>query len=127
MVQEPARRHTIGQALKPDSFVIPAHRALADALFAAPEGELSALREGLDAEAAALLMRLAFEAPPVTDRDKDRAVAGAVRYLVHTEPATAERRRMWEAIQAAQARGDEAELRRLQVAYSELIVIGRRG
>ncbi len=127
MVQEPARRIVIAQTLKPESFVISTHRALAVVLFAAPEGEIGALREGLDDEAAALLMRLAFEAPPVTERDKNRAVAGAVRYLTHTEPEAAERRRVWEAIQAAQARGDEAELRRLQAAYSELIVAGRRG
>ncbi len=127
MVAEPARRKTIAQTLKVNSFIIPAHQALAEAVFAAPEGEISALREGLDDEAAALLMRLAFEAPPVSDRDSDRAVADAVRYMVHTEPAAAERRRVWEAIQAAQARGDEVELRRLQATYSELITAGRRG
>jgi DNA primase len=127
MVQEPPRRRAIVKALTPDSFIIPAHRMLAEAVFAAPEGEIGALREGLDDEAAALLVRLTFEAPPVVERDKDRAVADAVHYLVHTEPTAAERRRVWEAIQAAQARGDEVELRRLQAAYSELIMAGRRG
>jgi DNA primase len=126
MVQEPARRAGIGRTLQPESFGTPAHQALAAALFAAPEGGVGQLREGLNDEAAQLLMRLAFEAPPVSDRDKDRAVEGAVRYLTHTEPAAAERRRVWEAIQAAQARGDEAELRRLQATYAELIVAGKR-
>lgn len=127
MVQEPARRMGIGRFLRPESFAHPVHQALAAALLAAPDDDVSGLRERLDDEAARVLMRLAFEAPPVTDRDKDRAVEDVVRYLTHTEPAAAERRRVWEAIQAAQASGDEEELRRLQAAYAELIVAGKRG
>ncbi|OFX27532.1 MAG: hypothetical protein A2Z07_12440 [Armatimonadetes bacterium RBG_16_67_12] len=84
------------------------------------------MREGLDDGAAQLLMRLAFETPPVGDRDKDRAIKEAIRYLTHTEPAAAERRRVWEAIQAAQASGNEDELRRLQAAYAELFVAEKR-
>lgn len=127
MVLEPHRRAAIAQAIRLESFAIPVHQTLAAALLAAPDAEIGALREGLDDEAARLLMRLAFEAPPLTDRDKDRAVAGAARYLTHTEPAAVARRQMWEAIQAAQTSGDEAEMRRLQVAYAELIMAGRRG
>jgi DNA primase len=126
MVQEPARRPGIGKSLRPESFGAPIHQVLAEALFAAPDGRVNELRERVDDEAARLLMRLAFEAPPVTDRDKDRAVDEAVRFLAHTEPAAAERRRVWEAIQAAQASGDEQEMRRLQAAYAELIVAGKR-
>jgi len=126
MVQEPARRAAVGRSLRPESFGNPAHQALAGALFAAPEGEAAELREGLDDGAAQLLMRLAFETPPVGDRDKDRAIKEAIRYLTHTEPAAAERRRVWEAIQAAQASGNEDELRRLQAAYAELFVAEKR-
>jgi hypothetical protein len=96
-------------------------------LLAAPSGDIDVLRERLDDEAAGLLMRLVFEAPPVTDRDKDRAVADALRYLTRTEPAAVERRRVWEALQAAQAGGDEKEVRRLQAAYAELILAAKRG
>jgi DNA primase len=127
MVQEPARRAGIGKSLRPESFEAPVHQALAETLFAAPDGQVNDLRERVDDEAAQLLMRLAFEAPPVTERDKDRAVDEAVRFLAHTEPAAAERRRVWEAIQAAQASGDEHEMRRLQAEYAELIVAGKRG
>jgi hypothetical protein len=128
MVQEPARRQGIGESLRPESFGTPVHQVLAQALFDAPDGQVNDLRERVadDDEAAQLLMRLAFGAPPVTDRDKDRSVDEAVRFLAHTEPAAAERRRVWEAIQAAQASGDEGEMRRLQAAYAELIVAGRR-
>jgi DNA primase len=126
MVQEPERRAGIGCSLRPESFTNPMHRALAAELFAAPEAGVGELREGLGDEAAQLLMRLAFETPPVTERAKDRAVDDAVRYLTHTGPAAAERRRVWEAIQAAQASGNEEELRRLQATYAELIVTGKR-
>ncbi|MDR7417638.1 MAG: DNA primase [Armatimonadota bacterium] len=126
MVQEPERRESIGRLLAPEAFAAPAHRALAAALVAAPHAGVGEVREGLDDDAARLLMRLAFEAPPVTDRAKDRAVDDAVRYLTQTEPAAAERRRVWDAIQAAQASGDLDEVRRLQAAYAELIVAGKR-
>jgi DNA primase len=126
MVQEPSRRAGITGVLRPAAFANPVHQALAEALFAAPADEPGALRERLDDEAARLLTRLAFEAPHVSERDKERAIEGAIRYLVHTEPAAAERRRVWDAIQAAQASGDEQELRRLQAAYAELITAGKR-
>jgi DNA primase len=126
MVQEPAWRVAIAESLRPESFGNPDHRALAAALFAMPEGEVGELREGLDDAAAQLLLRMAFEAPPVGARDKERAIKEAIRYLTHTEPTAAERRRIWEAIQAAQASGDEEELRRLQAAYTELFVAGKR-
>jgi len=126
MVREPARRARIASALRPEAFRSPAHQALAAALFGAPQAGAEELRDGLADDAAQLLMRLAFEDPPVTERDKERAVEGAIRYLTQTEPAAAERRRVWEAIQAAQASGDEEELRRLQAAYAELIVSGKR-
>jgi DNA primase len=127
MVQEPPRRAEVAAGLRPESFTTPVHRALAVALFARPDGDVNEIREGLDDAAAALLARLAFEPPPVTARDKDRAAAEAVRYLAHHEPVAAERERVWAAIQAAQASGDEGELRRLQAAYAGLIVAGKRG
>jgi DNA primase len=126
MVQEPERRAVIGRSLGPESFSSPVHRALATALFGAPEAGVGELREGLEDAPAALLMRLAFETPPVTDAAKARAADDAARYLTHTEPVAAERRRVWEAIQAAQASGNEEELRRLQAAYAELFVSGKR-
>ncbi len=126
MVQEPDRRSTIGRTLRAEVFINPVHRRLAAALLAAPSVDAGVLREQMDDEAAGLLMRLAFEAPPVVERDKDRAVAGALRYLTRTEPATAERKRVWEALQTAQASGDEAEVRRLQAAYADLILASKR-
>jgi len=126
MVAEPARRTDLARVLDADAFSDPAHRALAAVLLVSPDAEAVALREGLDESASALLVRLAFEPPPVTERDKDRAASEAVRYLVHTRPEAVERERLWVALQAAQTRGDEAELRRLQAAYSELITAGRR-
>jgi DNA primase len=127
MVQEPPRRVEIAASLRPESFAQPVHQALAAALLAAPRAGVHEIREGLDDAAAALLARLAFEPPPVTARDKERAAAEAVRYLVHHEPVAAERERVWAAIQAAQASGDEEELRRLQAAYAGLIAAGKRG
>jgi hypothetical protein len=126
MVAEPPRRAAIAKTLAANSFVNPAHQRLAAALLVAPTAEVGALREQLDDEAAALLMRLAFEPPPVMDRDKERAVADALRFLSQTQPAAAEARRVWEALQSAQASGDEAEVRRLQAAYAELIVASKR-
>ncbi|MBI3998756.1 MAG: DNA primase [Armatimonadetes bacterium] len=127
MVQEPDRRAAIAGAITPDSFVTPTYQKLARALLVSPQADISVLRERLDDDAAGLLMRFAFEPPHVTERDKERAVAGALRYLAEVEPAAAEQRRLWEALQAAQASGDEAELRRLQAAYAELIVTQKRG
>jgi DNA primase len=126
MVQESSRRVEILRAVGTAAFTVPAHRVLAEALGTAPESDIDVLRERLDDDAAQLLMRLAFEAPRLTERDKDRAVADAARYLTHTEPAAEARRQMWRAIQTAQANGDDAELRRLQVAYAELIASGKR-
>lgn len=126
MVQEPERRAPLADRLGPDAFAFPVHRALAEALMADPRGDVGATRANLEGEAAALLVRLAFEAPPVTERDKEQAFADAVRYLVLVEPAVVERRRVWEAIQRAQAAGDEAELRRLQALYADLVVTSRR-
>lgn len=127
MVHEPSRRMVVARSLLSESFSTPAHKSLAAALFAAPEGDVGTIREGLEDDAALLLARLAFEPPPVTDRDKERALADAMRYLTETEPAAAARERMWEAIKAAQATGDEVELRRLQAAYAQMIAAGRRG
>lgn len=127
MVQEPARRAAVATVLSAETFATPAHRALAAALLAAPAADLGTLREGLDDEAAALLARLALASPPVTERDKERAIADALRYLAQVEPAAAERRRLWEALQAAQQSGNEEELRRLQAAYARLIVASKRG
>ena len=127
MVQEPGRRVVVGKALRAETFANPVHQQLAAALISAPSVDVGALREQLDAEAAGLLMRLAFEAPPVTDHDRDRAVDGALRYLTRTEPAAVERRRVWDALQAAQAGGDEAEVRRLQAAYADLVIASKRG
>ncbi len=126
MVQEPERRAAIGRALGADAFADPVYQRLAAALIAAPSEDAGVLRERVDDEAAGLLMRLAFEGPPVVDRDRDRAVAGALRYLTQTEPAAVERRRVWEALQTAQASGNEAEVRRLQAAYAELILASKR-
>jgi DNA primase len=127
MVQEPDRRRAVARALTAEAFALPAHRALAAALLAAPEADAVALREALDDEAAALLAHLALAPPPVTDRDKERAIADALRYLVHVEPAAEQRRRLWEALQAAQRSGNEEELRRLQAAYMQLIAASKRG
>ncbi|MDQ7841820.1 MAG: DNA primase [bacterium] len=126
MVAEPTRRTEVARVLDADAFFVPVHRALAAVLLVSPDADAAELREGLDEAASALLVRLAFEPPPVTERDKDRAAAEAVRYLVHTSPAAVERERLWVALQAAQACGDETELRRLQAAYAELITAGRR-
>ncbi|MDR7556097.1 MAG: DNA primase [Armatimonadota bacterium] len=127
MVQEPDRRRAVARALTAEAFATPAHRALAAALFGAPEADAVALREALDDEAAALLAHLALAPPPVTERDKERAIADALRYLTHVEPTAAERRRLWEALQAAQRSGNEEELRRLQAAYAQLIAASKRG
>ena len=126
MVAEPQRRATIAKTLTASSFVNPAHQRLAVALLGAPAVEVGALREQLEDDAAALLMRLAFEPPPVTDRDKERSVTDAMHFLAHTEPAAAEARRVWEALRSAQASGDDAEVRRLQAAYAELMVASKR-
>ena len=126
MVAEPQRRATIAKTLTASSFVNPAHQRLAAALLGAPAVEVGALREQLEDDAAAVLMRLAFEPPRVTDRDKERSVADAMHFLMHTEPAAAEARRVWEALQSAQASGDDAEVRRLQAAYAELMVASKR-
>ncbi len=127
MVREPGRRKEIARWLSAESFVTPSHQKLATALLSAPDAEAEALRERLDDDAAGLLMHFVFAEPPVSERDKERAVADALRYLTHTEPAELERRRLWEALQAAQVRGDDGEVMRLQALYAELVMTARRG
>jgi DNA primase len=121
MVQEPGRRDEIGRRLSASAFATPSYHRLALALLSAPDAEAETLRERLDDETAGLLMHLVFEEPPVTARNKDRAVGDAVRYLTHVGPGEVERRRLWDAIQAAQASGDHPEVSRLQAMYAELV------
>jgi hypothetical protein len=71
-------------------------------------------------------MHLVFEEPPVMDRNKNRSMDEALRYLTHTEPAEVERRRLWDAIQAAQSKGDHPEVSRLQAMYAELVGAAKR-
>jgi DNA primase len=127
MVQEPGRRAAAADVLTAEMFATPAHRALAAALLGAPQADPGTLREELDDDAGALLARLALAPLPVTERDKERAFADALHYLAYVEPAAAERRRLWEALQAAQRSGNQEELRRLQAAYARLIVASKRG
>lgn len=121
MVQEPGCREEIGRRLSANSFATPTYQKLALALLSAPDAEAETLRERLDDETAGLLMHLVFEEPPVTVRNKDQSVDGALRYLTQTEPTEVERRRLWDAIQAAQADGDHPEVSRLQALYAELV------
>lgn len=127
MVQEPGRRKEMGRRLSADSFATPSHQNLARVLLAAPDADAETLRERLDDETASLLMHFVFEQAPVTERDRERAVDEALRYLTHREPAEVERRRLWDAIQAAQAKGDHLEVSRLQAMYAELMVAAKRG
>ncbi len=126
MVHEPSRREAVAEGLTADSFGNPTHRALAAALLGGHAAGIGELREELDEDAAALLTRLAFEPPPAAERDRERAAAEALRYLSQVQPAAVERERVWEELKAAQARGDEAEVRRLQAQYAALIANGRR-
>jgi len=126
MVQEPGCREEMGRRLSANSFATPSYQKLALALLSAPDAEAETLRERLDDETAGLLMHLVFEEPPVTVRNKDQAVDGALRYLTQTEPTEVERRRLWDAIQAAQADGDHPEVSRLQALYSDLVGAAKR-
>lgn len=126
MVQEPGRRDEVGRRLSASAFATPSYHKLALALLSAPDAAAETLRERLDDETAGLLMHLVFEEPHVTARNKDRAVDEAVRYLTHTGPVEVERRRLWDAIQTAQANGDDPEVSRLQALYSDLVGAAKR-
>jgi DNA primase len=126
MVHEPALRGVVGAQVGAEDFLDPAHRALAGALFGAPDGEADVLRSHLDDEAAErLLLGLLFEDPPVVEKDKERAVRDAVDYIVERQPAARARDALAKAIAAAQASGDVEEVRRLQTEYVNLVGVTR--
>jgi len=124
MVHEPPLRQTVGERLRAEAFADPVHRALAAALLASPAGDVRALRDRVEDDAAQrLLLGLLFEEPPVGDKDKVRVVREAVDFLVMRQPVARRREALAEAIAAAQASGDVEQVRRLQTEYLQLIGI----
>jgi len=113
MVQVPEARAIVGRELAVEEFLDPLHRKLAGLLLG-EEIPAEALIERLpDEEGRALLARFIFEPVPVDERHRDRVLVEHIRYLRDLQ-AGEERRRLQQAIKAAQAAGDEAEVLRLQ-------------
>jgi DNA primase len=122
MVHEPPLRGVVGALLGTDDFADAAHRALAGALFGAPDADADVLRSRIEDEAGErLLLGLLFEDPPVVEKDKERAVRDAVGYIVERQPAARARDALAKAIAAAQASGDVEQVRRLQTEYVNLV------
>ncbi len=122
MVHEPDVRVGVGTRLAAEDFLDPVHRRLAAALLAAPEAEAGALRDQLEGDAPQrLLLELLFADLPVMEKEKERVVRDAVEYIVERQPAAIHRDALTKAIAAAQAAGNEEQVRRLQTQYLKLI------
>ncbi|MGH2348700.1 MAG: DNA primase [bacterium] len=121
MIHEPALRTGVAARLRPDDFTDPVHRAVAAALFEAPDEESGRLRERLNEGEQAVFLRMLFEDPPVEEKDTQKVVDDAIRYLTEREPAALRREALAKEIQAAAAAGDSEEVRRLQMQYLKLV------
>jgi DNA primase len=121
MVLEPDLRPVIAGELSADGFLEPRHRVLAGVLLRSSAGPevLQELVE--DEDAKRLLMHLVFEDPAVEEKDKHRAVQESIDYLTRRVPEAARRETLARQIAAAQAAGDLEQVRRLQMAYLELV------
>ena len=121
MVLEPNLRPFVAEQLSAEEFVEPRHRVLAGVLLESTGGP-EVLQEVIeDEEAKRLLMRLVFEDPPVAEKDKQRAVQESIDYLTRRIPGAERRELLGRQIAAAQAAGDLEQVRRLQMAYLELV------
>jgi len=121
MVLEPDLRPAVAEQLSVKDFVEPRHRVLAGVLLESSSGP-EVLQELIeDEEAKRLLMQLVFEAPPVEEKDKQRAVQESMDYLTRRIPGAERREMLGRQIAAAQAAGDLEQVRRLQMAYLELV------
>ena len=121
MVHEPDLRPAVAEQLSVEEFVEPRHRALAGVLLESSGGP-EVLQELIeDEETKRLLMHLVFEDPPVEEKDKQRAVRESIDYLARRIPDAARREVLGRQIAAAQAAGDLEQVRRLQMAYLELV------
>jgi DNA primase len=121
MIHEPALRTGVAARLRPDDFTDPVHRGVATALFEAPDEESGRLRERLTEGEQAVFLRMLFEDPPVEEKDKQKVIDDAIRYLTEREPAALRREALAKEIQAAAAAGDSEEVRRLQMQYLKLV------
>jgi DNA primase len=121
MIHEPALRTGIAARLRPDDFTDPVHRGVATALFEAPDEESGRLRERLTEGEQAVFLRMLFEDPPVEEKDKQKVIDDAIRYLAEREPAALRREALAKEIQLAAAAGDSEQVRRLQMQYLKLV------
>ncbi len=122
MVADASLRGAVAAQLAAQDFADPQHRGVAEALFAGATEDVVALRERVaDDDAQRLLMRLAFEEPPVDWKDKGRVVREAIEYLTRREPEALHRKALASQIHAAQVAGDVEQVRRLQTEYVKLV------
>lgn len=126
MVQVPEARAVISRDLSVEDFLDPLHRKLAEMLLAS-EMPAEALAARLpDEESRAELARFLFEPLPAEERDKEKVLAGYIRYLGELKVRET-RRHLQQAIQEAEAAGNEVEVRRLRQEILALVGQGRRG
>jgi len=122
MIQDASLREVVAAELDAKDFANQQHRRVAEALFAGPGEDVVTLRERVaDEDAQRLLMRLAFDEPPVMEREKKRVIREAIDYLIHREPVALQREALATQIQAAQVAGDVEQVRRLQTEYVKLL------
>jgi len=122
MTHDGTLRPRVASQLTGEDFADPTHRAVAEALFGAPDDDVVGVRERIAEEAAqTLLMRLAFEDPPVVEKEKSRVVDEAIEYLTQREPTAVRREALAQAIHAAQLAGNVEQVRRLQAEYLQLV------
>ena len=127
MVQVPEARKVIRRDLSVQDFLDPLHHTLAQVLMG-EDVPAETLRERLaGTESVELLMQLLFEPIGAEEKDKEKVLAEYVRFLQRLVPAEEERRRLSRAIEEAQAAGDEAGVRRLQMVYQRLVSAGATG
>ncbi|HEV8352777.1 MAG TPA: DNA primase [bacterium] len=121
MIHEPSLRRGVAARLGPDDFADPVHRAVAVALFTAPDEESERLRERLNEGEQAMFLRMLFEDPPVEEKDTQKVVDDAISYLAEREPAALRRDALAKEIQIAAAAGDSEKVRSLQMQYLKLV------
>lgn len=122
MVHDPTLRPQVGGQVTVEDFTNPTYRLVAHELVDAQADNIATVLERFsDEDAKALVMRLAFEEPPVVEKEKARVVEETVEYLIRREPAAARRTSLATAIHAAQLAGDVEQVRRLQTEYLQLV------
>lgn len=113
MVQDAAARAGVARELQSEDFQDPMHHLFAEVLLQDHEISGEALRDRLEDDASReLVMQLLFEPEGVEERDKEKVLVGTIEQL-RLLRLQEERRRIQDAIRAAEAAGDDGTVESL--------------